>query len=99
MFASSTKIGPNQHINILGTHYNLQIPYNVFKTCPKAHDSTQHQICEVYVHLCMLQAALNIRPCLDAKFQPQISMCKKKIPITSKCRHMHGVLNVDEIKN
>jgi hypothetical protein len=38
-------------------------------------------------------------PCLDAKFQPQIPLCKKKIPITSKCRHMYGVLNVDEIKN
>jgi hypothetical protein len=38
-------------------------------------------------------------PCLDAKFQPQIPLCKKKIPILSKCRHMHGVLNVDEIKN
>jgi hypothetical protein len=24
---------------------------------------------------------------------------KKKFPITSKCRYMYGVLNVDEIKN
>jgi hypothetical protein len=35
----------------------------------------------------------------DPKFHPQIPLCKKKIPITSKCQHMHGVLNVDEIKN
>jgi hypothetical protein len=27
------------------------------------------------------------------------STMKKKISITLKCRHMHGVLNVDEIKN
>jgi hypothetical protein len=38
-------------------------------------------------------------PCVDAKFQPQIPLCKKKILITSKCRHMHRVLNIDEIKN
>jgi hypothetical protein len=34
---------------------------------------------------------------LDAKFHPQILLCKKRIPITSKYRHVHGVLNVDEI--
>jgi hypothetical protein len=38
-------------------------------------------------------------PGLDPKFHPQILLCKKKIPITSKCRHMHVVLNIDEIKN
>jgi hypothetical protein len=27
-----------------------------------------------------------------------LALYKKKIPITLKCRHMHGVLNVDEIK-
>jgi hypothetical protein len=37
--------------------------------------------------------------CLDPKFHLQIPLCKKKIHITSKCRHMYGVLNVDEIKN
>jgi hypothetical protein len=39
------------------------------------------------------------RPCLDTKFASQISLWKKKIPITSKCWHMHGVQNIDEIKN
>jgi hypothetical protein len=39
------------------------------------------------------------RACLDTKFTSQIPLCKKKIPITSKCRHMHGVQNGDEIKN
>jgi hypothetical protein len=29
----------------------------------------------------------------------QILLCKKKIPVTSKCRHIYEVLNVDEIKN
>jgi hypothetical protein len=38
-------------------------------------------------------------PCLVSNFNPQIILCKKKIPITSKYQHMHGVLNVDEIKN
>jgi hypothetical protein len=36
---------------------------------------------------------------LVTKFSSQILLCKKKILITSKCRHMYGVLNVDEIKN
>jgi hypothetical protein len=35
----------------------------------------------------------------SSQFLPQIPLCKKKISITSKCRHMYGVLNVDEIKN
>jgi hypothetical protein len=38
-------------------------------------------------------------PCLDPKFHPQILLCKKKISIASKCRHMHVVLNIDEITN
>jgi hypothetical protein len=36
---------------------------------------------------------------LVSRICPQILLCKKKILITSKCRHMHEVLNVDEIKN
>jgi hypothetical protein len=36
-------------------------------------------------------------PLFSSQIQPQISLCKKKILITSKYRHMHGVLNVDEI--
>jgi hypothetical protein len=39
------------------------------------------------------------RPCLDPKFSLKFYYAKKKFFITSKCRHMHGVLNVDEIKN
>jgi hypothetical protein len=38
-------------------------------------------------------------PCLVPRFHSQILLCKKKIPVTSKWWHMHGVLNVDEIKN
>jgi hypothetical protein len=37
-------------------------------------------------------------PCLDAKFFPKFHYAKRRFPITSKCRHMYGVLNVDEIK-
>jgi hypothetical protein len=56
-----------------------------------------------YVQPAVLQqgttAQASLRACLDPKFQPQILLYKKKIPITSKYRHMHEVLNVDEIKN
>jgi hypothetical protein len=45
----------------------------------------------------MHQGSETLGPCLVPKFNLQISLCKKKIPITSKCRHMHGVLNVDKI--
>jgi hypothetical protein len=38
-------------------------------------------------------------PCLDAKFFLQFHYVKRRFPITSKCRHIYGVLNVDEIKN
>jgi hypothetical protein len=38
-------------------------------------------------------------PCLDAKFSPKFHYAKRRFPVTSKCRHMYGVLNVDEIKN
>jgi hypothetical protein len=30
---------------------------------------------------------------------PKIHYAKRRFPITSKYRYMHGVLNVDEIKN
>jgi hypothetical protein len=33
------------------------------------------------------------------QIHPQIPLCKKKISITLKCRHIYGVLNIDEIKN
>jgi hypothetical protein len=38
-------------------------------------------------------------PCLDAKFFPKFYYAKRRFPVTSKYRHMYGVLNVDEIKN
>jgi hypothetical protein len=39
------------------------------------------------------------RPGLDPKYLPKFHYVKRRFPITLKCRHMHGVLNVDEIKN
>jgi hypothetical protein len=39
----------------------------------------------------------NTEPLFSSQIQPQIPLCKKKITITSKYRHMHEVLNVDEI--
>jgi hypothetical protein len=47
----------------------------------------------------VVQVLLEVEPCLVSRICPQISLCKKKILITSKCRHMHGVLDIDEIKN
>jgi hypothetical protein len=38
------------------------------------------------------------RPRLDAKFSLKFHYAKRRILVTSKYRHMHGVLNVDEIK-
>jgi hypothetical protein len=42
---------------------------------------------------------LKRRPCLVSKFSPKFYYAKRRFPITSKYRQMHGVLNVDEIKN
>jgi hypothetical protein len=36
-------------------------------------------------------------PCLVPNFSPNSTMQKRRFPVTSKCRHMYEVLNVDEI--
>jgi hypothetical protein len=36
--------------------------------------------------------------CLDTKFHPKFHYTKRRFPVTSKYRHMHGVLNIDKIK-
>jgi hypothetical protein len=38
-------------------------------------------------------------PCLDPKFHPKFHYAKRRFSVTSKCRHIYRVLNVDEIKN
>jgi hypothetical protein len=38
-------------------------------------------------------------PCLDPKFTPKFHYAKRRFPVTSKCRQMHGVLNIDKIIN
>jgi hypothetical protein len=38
-------------------------------------------------------------PCLDANFFPKFYYAKRRFSVTSKCRHMYRLLNVDEIKN
>jgi hypothetical protein len=38
-------------------------------------------------------------PCLVPDLGTQIPLCKRRFPITLKCRQMYGVLNIDEIKN
>jgi hypothetical protein len=37
-------------------------------------------------------------PCLVPNSYPKFHYTKRRFSITSKCRHMHGVLNIDEIK-
>jgi hypothetical protein len=36
---------------------------------------------------------------LVPNFSPKFHYAKRRFPVTSKYRHMHGVLNVDKIKN
>jgi hypothetical protein len=38
-------------------------------------------------------------PCLVPNSTPKFYYAKRRFSITSKCRQMHGVLNIDEIKN
>jgi hypothetical protein len=44
----------------------------------------------------LIPGPISISPLFSSQIQPQISLCKKKT-ITSKYRHMHVVLNIDEI--
>jgi hypothetical protein len=60
------------------------------------HDGTFWPLLEVPA--AALPAAIS-RPCLDAKYFPKFYYAKRRFPVTSKYRHMYGVLNVDEIKN
>jgi hypothetical protein len=43
--------------------------------------------------------AEGLSACLDSKYFSKFHYAKRRFPITSKYRHMHGVLNIDEIKN
>jgi hypothetical protein len=47
----------------------------------------------------VMKALIPPRACLDTKFHPKFYYAKRRFPITSKYRYMHGVLNIDEIKN
>jgi hypothetical protein len=44
-------------------------------------------------------AAVILRPCLVSQIHLKFYYAKRRFPITSKCRQMYGVLNVDEIIN
>jgi hypothetical protein len=39
------------------------------------------------------------RPWFSSNFIPKFYYVKRRFPITSKCRQIHKVLNIDEIKN
>jgi hypothetical protein len=36
---------------------------------------------------------------LDFRIHPKFYYAKRRFPVTSKYRHIYGVLNIDEIKN
>jgi hypothetical protein len=40
-----------------------------------------------------------LRPGLDSRIHLKFYYAKRRFPVTSKCRQMHGVLNVDKIIN
>jgi hypothetical protein len=40
-----------------------------------------------------------MRPSLVSQIWIQNTLCKKRFLIISKYQHMHGILNIDEIKN
>jgi hypothetical protein len=44
-------------------------------------------------------AQAELGPYLDSKYFPKFYYGKRRFLIPSKCRHMHEVLNVDEIEN
>jgi hypothetical protein len=44
-------------------------------------------------------SALPQSPCLVPPILPKFHYVKRRFPVTSKYRQMHGVLNVDKIKN
>jgi hypothetical protein len=86
----------------------LQIHHVIVYTCCTmyvwAHlrSTLQSSVSQIALHapvqFCYVQSFSSL-PLFSSQILPQISLCKNKIHITSKCRHMHGVLNVDEIKN
>jgi hypothetical protein len=43
--------------------------------------------------------AISIRACLLPKFSPKFHYIKRRFSVTSKCRHIYEILNIDEIKN
>jgi hypothetical protein len=44
-------------------------------------------------------STLGLSPCLVSNFTSKFHYAKRRFSITLKCRQMHGVLNVDKIKN
>jgi hypothetical protein len=47
----------------------------------------------------LMWTAAENKPLFSFPILPKFHYAKKKFPVTLKCRQMHGVLNVDEIKN
>jgi hypothetical protein len=65
---------------------------------PNATDNKYKQQ-SVVLSVALLVNKLRPGACLDPKYFPKFHYAKRRFTITSKYRHMYGVLNVDEIKN
>jgi hypothetical protein len=53
-----------------------------------------------HIHIrTLLSIGLHLWPCLVSDFSPKFHYAKRRFLVISKCRQIHRVLNVDEIKN
>jgi hypothetical protein len=68
--------------------------YGTLAACMSACSNKDNDVVCVFVIVSEMKAMFR-----SQSLPPNSTMQKKKISITLKCRHMHGVLNVDEIKN
>jgi hypothetical protein len=58
-------------------------------------------LCDGESYFCIVKFGENLgsKQAPDPKYFPKFYYAKRRFSITSKCRHMDEVLNVDEIKN
>jgi hypothetical protein len=59
----------------------------------------QGEMADAVKHAIVAMICAKHLPCLDTQIHPKFYYVKRRFPITSKCRQMYGVLNVDEIIN
>jgi hypothetical protein len=84
--------GPNNHMKapLVSVQRGRGIPGG---------DWDPHGIRLYYTHPLAWAPQQNTKALFSSPILPKFHYAKRKFPVTSKCRQMHGVLNVDEIKN